>query len=177
MKPELTELPVLATLSSRRFISSLSSKPDPDNTPLPSWLCPAHIHHVERDEVKHHCWLSDAVFQRGLPDSPCRRRSRLFCPASSWTDCRICRIPLSSLTGLPRQHIDYYHCYDMWRIRKLKNTYILKDIWKGAVTKYRNIKGKEGLHISAHFGKNLKYLTGSCTFLCIFIDVVYSLWD
>lgn len=42
MKPELAELPVLATLSRRRFISSLSSKPEPDDTPLPSWLCAVH---------------------------------------------------------------------------------------------------------------------------------------
>lgn len=139
MKPELAELPVLATLSRRRFISSLSSQLDPDDTTLPSWLWSAHIQYIVSDTCGFPVWLlKQSLFAhtadkhaatvmrkevlRNLNhescDLPCTQWSHLSCFSNSWTSFHICRTPRSSSMGLLRCQdvmiLWLFHSYSMW---------------------------------------------------------------
>lgn len=78
-------------------------------------LCAAH--------AQTHTMRSNPTFILGFSkqssqDSPCRRQSPLFCHAGSWTGCRTCRIPQSSLTGLSQQ------------TQTLKNAHIYKSLYE-----------------------------------------------
>lgn len=107
MKPELAELPVLATLSNLRLMSSLRSHPELERRALPSWDCGCYQSHARVNVMRHHV----KSLLKLIYCLPCKPQSHPSYFSSSWKGFHTCRIPQLSLTDLSvqRESVEIVH--------------------------------------------------------------------
>lgn len=96
MKPELAELPVLATLSNLRLMSSLRSHPELERRALPSWDCGCYQSHARVNFMRHRV----KSLLEWIYCLPCKPQSHPSYFSSSWKGFHTCRIPQLSLMDL-----------------------------------------------------------------------------